>query len=285
LGCENSHADGFLEFITKMPEYSDIEVIGLHSEDTEAAKKLNEKFGVPVMASCDEAVGKVDGVIITARHGDKHYEFAKPYLDSCLPMFLDKPITVREDYALELLKTLKEKKIPVTGGSSLRYHYVVGQVKQAHQQQIAGPTVGGAFRAPLYPTSPHAGFFFYAQHLVEMVMEAFGRYPKAVQAFDDAGKNRTVLFHYDGFTVTGLYTNGGNEYYAARFSRNGSQGGYVPTNTKEGAQAEFEDYVNLLRGGEMAMSYEDLFAPVFVMNAIDRSVATGQLQTVVYSEG
>ena len=66
LGCENSHADAFMECIQKKPEFAHIEVLGVYSEDAEAAKKLGSKYSVPLMASYDEAVGKVDGVVITA---------------------------------------------------------------------------------------------------------------------------------------------------------------------------------------------------------------------------
>jgi len=113
LGCENSHANGFLDFITKDAAFADIQVVGVYSEDTEAAKKLNEKYGVPVMERVDAAVGQVDGVIITARHGDKHYEFAKPYIPSGVPMFIDKPITINEDEAVAFMQELKENNVPV----------------------------------------------------------------------------------------------------------------------------------------------------------------------------
>lgn len=284
LGCENSHANGFLDFITKDPEFSNLEVVGVYSEDTEAAQKLNEKYGVPVMATCDEAAGNADGVIITARHGDKHYDFAKPYIDSGVPMFVDKPITINEDEAIEFMHALKEKGTLVTGGSMLRFNFAVRQIATACQEEVGGKTIGGIVRAPLYPTNPNGGFFFYAQHLVEMVMTGFGRYPMAVQASEDNNKNRTVLFHYEDFTVTGFYTNGGNEYYAARFSRNGSQGGNVPTGTKEAQLAEFREFVQLLEGGKMVLSYKELLAPVFVMNAIERAVVSGGVEPVCYGE-
>ena len=283
LGCENTHANGFLDFITKNEEFKDIEVVGVFSEDTEAANKLNEKYGVPVMASCDEAVGKVDGIIVTARHGNKHYEFAKPYIASGVPMFIDKPITIDEAEAVAFMQELKENKVPVTGGSMLRFNYFVRQVGEATKAEVAGKTIGGIVRAPLYPTNPNGGFYFYAQHLVEMVMTGFGRFPQAVQCCVDGSLNRVVLFHYENFTVTGYYTNGGNEYYAARFSRIGSQGGYVPTNTQEPQLAEFREFVQLMyEGGKMVLSYEELIAPVFVMNAIERAAASGGVEPVCY---
>ena len=78
LGCENSHANAFLKFIREREEFSDVEVVGVYSDQKEAAEKLREQFGVPVLEDYGEAVGQIDGLIITARHGDNHYKYAKP---------------------------------------------------------------------------------------------------------------------------------------------------------------------------------------------------------------
>lgn len=285
LGCENSHADAFIECIQNDSEFSDIQVAGVYSEDTAAAERLHKNFGVPIMASADEAVGKVDGVVVTARHGGKHYSYAKPYIDSKVPMFIDKPITISEDEAVEFMYALKEKGVKVTGGSSLRHCFEVQQLKRACQDQPGGRTVGGIVRAPLNSDNPYGGFFFYSQHLAEMVMEIFGRFPSAVQVNTDVSGNRSVLFQYDDFNVSGLYTEGGNEYYAARFALNGSQGGVVAANImKEWHRSEFAEYASILRGGEMTLSYEELIAPVFVLAAIDRACAGSGCEAVCYGE-
>ena len=109
LGCENSHADNFLKFIKNREEFADVEVIGVYSDDLPAAEKLHEKFGVTVMNDYADAVGKIDGLVITARHGDNHYKYANPYIESGVPMFIDKPITVKEDEAIEFMRRLREK--------------------------------------------------------------------------------------------------------------------------------------------------------------------------------
>ena len=99
LGCENSHANNFLNFV-KDGRYPEAEVIGVYSDDTAAAEKLHDTFGVYVMKSFDEFVGEVDSVIVTARHGDNHYKYAAPYIASGVPMFMDKPITIQEEESL-----------------------------------------------------------------------------------------------------------------------------------------------------------------------------------------
>ena len=286
LGCENSHADAFMDCIQKKPDFSHIAVLGVYSEDAAAAKKLGEKFSVPVMASYDEAVGKVDGVVITARHGGQHYTLAKPYLSSGVPMFIDKPITIDEDEAVAFMNDLKAHGVKATGGSSLRHSYEVSAVKLANQLQTGGCTVGGIVRAPLKTDNPYGGFYFYSAHLVEMVLEAFGPAPEAVEVRTDSRGNRTVLFYYEGFIVTGLYTEGGNEYYIARFSLKGSQGGYVTsTASKEWFYREFKEFAALMDGSDPRLSRQALFASVFLLAAIDRACQSGKREPVCYREG
>ena len=165
LGCENSHANAFLKCIRDLPEFSDIEVFGVYSRETEAAELLREKFGVPVLSDYSEAVGKIDGLIITARHGDDHLTFAEPYIGTGIPMFIDKPITVTEEDALSLARSLKECRVKVCGGSSLKQDATVRKLKKAALEATGGKTVGGYVRAPYYSDSVYGGFYFYAQHL------------------------------------------------------------------------------------------------------------------------
>ena len=103
LGCENTHAKAFLKYITENEEFSDIEVFGVYSDDPEASKALHDTFGVPIMESYDAAVGQIDGLIVTARHGASHYKFAKPYIESGIPFFIDKPITISEEEAITFM--------------------------------------------------------------------------------------------------------------------------------------------------------------------------------------
>lgn len=285
LGCENSHADLFLQFMAEKPEFAGIEVAGVYSEERETAEKLRQRFGVPVMDNYDEAVGKVDGVIVTARHGDRHYTYAKPYLQTGVSLFVDKPVAIREEDALAMLAQTSQKGVKVTGGSCLRYATSVAEAKQAHIAAEGGRTVSGVVRAPLNCDVRYGGFYFYAQHVVDMVMEIFGHHPEAVQVSTDQNGVRTVIFKYEDFNAVGVYTEGSSEYYAVRFGVNGAQGGQV-TGQQLGDcfYTEFKKFYDLLFGGQMTESYEALFAPVFVMNAIDRATSTGKIETIQYGK-
>lgn len=282
LGCENSHADAFLKCIKEKEKFRDVSVIGVYSDDSSAAEKLNEKFGVPIMESYAEAVGKIDGLVITARHGDKHYKFAKPYIESGIPMFIDKPITINEDEAVEFMRELKMRGVRICGGSSLKQDEFVRKLKNERENEMGGKTLGGYVRAPYQSENEHGGFYFYAQHLVEMICEIFGRYPMSVTARKN-GSQIHVLFHYTDYDCVGLFCDRNYIYYASRMSEKGTSSFDIPA-TNEWFEREFCEFYKLLSGGEQTATYKDIAAPVFIMNAIDRALKSGREENVEYKE-
>ena len=273
LGCENSHADAFLKFIRDCEEFSDVEVVGVYSDEPAASQKLNATFGVPILADYTDAVGRVDGLVITARHGDNHYKYAKPYVDSGIPMFIDKPITVSEEEAVEFMRTLRDRGIRISGGSSLKQDRFVEQLKQDRVCEKDGATLGGFVRAPIQTESVYGGFFFYAQHLVEMVCEIFGRSPRSVTARRNHGQIH-VLFHYENYDCVGLYCNKSNVYFASRMAQKGADSFVIPA-TNDWFYKEFQEFYGILSGNEMTCEYKEFIAPVFIMNAIVRSLESG----------
>ena len=273
LGCENSHADAFLKFIGEKEEFRDIEVVGVYSDDSAASERLKTKFGVSVMKDYADAVGRIDGLVITARHGDNHFKYAKPYIDSCIPMFIDKPITVSEADATEFMGMLKQRGIPVSGGSSLKQDVFVRRLKEEAAREVGGKTLGGYVRAPYQSENEYGGFFFYAQHLVEMVCEIFGRFPRSVTAKRN-GKQIHVLFRYDNYDCVGLFCDKNNFYYASRMAENSASSFTIPVTT-DWYYREFKEFCGLLTGEAPTASYKEFIAPVFVMNAVFRSLETG----------
>lgn len=275
LGCENSHADHFLKFINTFPQYADYEVVGVYSDEKDACDKLHEQYGVPIMNSFDEAVGKIDGLIITARHGKYHYPYAKPYIASGIPMLIDKPITVDCDEAVEFMRELRDAGVKVCGGSSLRQAPEVQRIKRDIQNGFHGKTVGGVVRSPSVFKSPYGGFYFYSPHLVEMVLEAFGRYPNSVKTFH-VENNLTVIFRYDTFDIVGLYVEGKVNYHIERFTETESDGGQITEIGGIWFINEFAEFDALLEGKEQPLSYKDFIASIFVLRAIEKAWETGE---------
>ena len=278
LGCENSHANAFLREIRENAAYADVQVVGVYSDDAEAAQKLHDAFDVPVLAHYADAAGQIDGLIITARHGDNHYKYAKPYMESGIPMFVDKPITVSEQDAYEFAAELAKNHVRVSGGSSLGQDTYVAQLRKAAVEQVGGRTLGGFVRAPYQSVNAYGGFYFYAQHLVEMVCEIFGRFPLSVTAKQN-GDCIHVLFHYENFDCTGLFCDNNYNYAACRMSESGTECYAIPS-TGEWFAREFAEFYGVLGGNPSPLSYAEFFSPVFIMNAIDRSLQSGREEVV-----
>lgn len=275
IGCENSHANEFLKCIEA--KYKDIEVVGVYSDDTEAANKLNAKFGVKVAESYDEFAGNVDGIVVTARNGADHYKFAKPYMKYGIPMYIDKPITNTEEDAIQLKKDLMEYNVPVCGGSVLRYPQLIQDLKKVVREETYGEVYGGFFRAPINLQNDYGNFYFYSQHLVQMMGEVFGYFPTYVQAFKN-GKVINCVARYDKYDVNLIYVDGISTYFAgvntlekACIDKFGFDGCF---------EKEFASFYNILTGGNQEQTYDEFIAPVFILNAIERSLNSGRLEIV-----
>lgn len=113
-----------------------------------------------------------------------------------------------------------------------------------------------------------------------MVCEIFGRYPKSVLT-TVADQQTTVIVRYDGFDAVGVYLEDNYVYYAARFAEHGVHGGTVKLGEgNDWFYHEFDEYHTLLCGGAQTVSYRDFIAPVFILNAIKRSIDSGHEEKV-----
>ena len=122
IGSENSHAMAFSEIfnINNKEQYPDIQVVAIYGEDQAASEAVRDKCGVEIM-NPEEMLGKVDAIMVTSRDGALHAGYAKPFIEAGIPAFVDKPLTRDVDEAIALMRLAKEKKVPIVGGSSLKY--------------------------------------------------------------------------------------------------------------------------------------------------------------------
>ena len=276
LGCENSHANTFIDFVVDKKVVNDVEFIGVYSEDAEAMAKLTDKYGIPGVDSVDAFVGKVDGIIITARNGANHYKYAKPYIESGIPMFIDKPITNESSEAVEFMRDLKAHGVKISGGSCLMYANYIQKLKEIAGKE-ENELFGGHFSAPMSYENAYGGFPFYAQHLVQMVTAVFGNKVNSLHAFKN-GKAINIVFHYDKFNVTAEYVDRRYNYYASVSTAEGIE--FSEFNLDGTFLAEFMEYYNLLKGNIPSEDYSEFIVPVFIINAIERAIVSGKEEPV-----
>ncbi len=284
LGCENSHANLFLDFIRDNEKYADVEVIGVYSHEKEPMEKLNEKYGVKMMSSYDEAVDEVDGIIVVARHGDNHYKYASPYLKKGIPMFIDKPVTVNEEEAVKFMKECRENGVRITGGSCCIHDADVLELRREIEENVNGEVHGGFVSAPISMENDFGGYFFYAQHLIAIMQTIFGLRPNSVKT-EKEGKHFTALYRYDNFGVTALYTEGCYKYHATVVAQDGISARNPDIVFANPCFAEeFDHYYRLLCGEEQKVSYRDFISAVHIMNATFRALESGNEEKINYAE-
>ena len=286
IGTENSHADSFAAAFNKPDEngnykYPDCRVTCVWGHYDDANKRIAENFGVEkIAASLEEIADSVDAVMITARDGKFHAEFALPFIERGKPAFIDKPFTVNIDEAVNLVKLAKAKGVKLCGGSSLKHSKNIKEIAEI-VRNAGDELLGGSLSANLQIHSEYSGFFFYASHLVEMTLNSFGHNPKTITA-TRTGECVTATINYGDFSVSNHFLGGVPDYTATVYKKNGS---VQTTVSLDGVfDKECGDFVNMIRTGEMPETYEQLIAPVCYMNAVKKAYETGEKVEIKFGE-
>jgi hypothetical protein len=88
-----------------------------------------------------------------------------------------------------------------------------------------------------------------------------------------------VLFHYEQYDCVGMLCDHNYAYAACRMSESGAECLNIP-NTEDWYAREFAEFYGLLNGKAQPLCYEEFFSPVFILNAIDRSLQSGREELV-----
>ena len=278
LGTENSHAHAFATLIKNEEKYKDIEIVGVYGYDDEANKRLlDDGLVTRVAKNYDEFLNEVDAVLVPARHGDHHHEYALPYVKKGIHAFIDKPFTVDLDKANELVAVAKESGALLCGGSSLKFLDDVKPMKRfADMHKKEGKLVGGSVGAPVSMVNEYGGFYFYSQHLIEIMLTIFGTDVKKVFAkCDDKTKNRiSCIFDYGDYDVTAHFYD--SYYYTASvYSKEGSKD-MSTSNCIYCYENELDECFEMVRTGKMPDSFDRLLLPLKILHAIEESYLEGK---------
>ena len=280
LGTENSHCMAFAKLIAGDPEYADIELVGVYGYDAESNKKILDAG----LAGCaaqkpEDFLGKVDAIMVTARHGDLHYEYALPYVKEGIPAFIDKPFTVDLEKGRALISAAEKSGSLLCGGSSLKFLKELDPVREAVKEGIVK---GGYVSAPVNMINEYGGFYFYSQHLIEMMTSVFGADIKAVCAnlVSEESNRLMVTFQYDGFDVAGQYYNGYT--YSAAAVTDKTAVFASSANVTYLYKTELTEFAEMVRTARLPRPLGELLKPVVIEHAIEESYKTGKRVAVAF---
>ncbi len=279
LGTENSHAMAFAKTMNLPDEktgerlYPDFKVVACYALEKEPSQKIVEACGddIVIMESPEEMVDLVDCAMITSRHGKYHKDFAMPFLKAGKPCFIDKPFTVSVEDAKELVELIEKNNLLVTGGSGCKFVPQLDDFIREMQRGDIGDVVSAVINFPGDRASEYAGIFFYGQHLIEMVIHAFGEEIRSVACFEKAG-HLTAIARYDAIDVVMNFTPA-NRYLAVAY---GKKGNIVRELDISGIYpAEVANFVKMIRTQSLPVPLNRIVLPVYVLNAMEKSLSEG----------
>ncbi|MEM2756500.1 MAG: Gfo/Idh/MocA family oxidoreductase [Candidatus Bathyarchaeia archaeon] len=142
--------------------------------------QLLKEFGVEIVDSAEEMIGKVDAIMLEQQEGGLHLEVAKPFIEEGIPLFIDKPFTCSVADAKKIFELAHSYDTPVFSSSSLRYALEVQDLKSRGD---LGEVLGAETYSPaiLHPRNP--GLFNYGIHGVEMLYAIMGIGCESVRCF------------------------------------------------------------------------------------------------------
>lgn len=270
LGTENSHAAHFAAAIAE-GLFPELALMGVYGDEAGNEKVKAVCPDIRFADSYTDFLGKVDGVMVTARHGGLHLPYARPYLEQGLPVWIDKPICASIEDMRTLAALSKEYSAPICGGSSLVHTEGVRALAE-YARDPEFKVVGGNVTAPVDLANPYGNFWFYSQHLVQMITAIFGDDIISVTAVKGETHVRAEYF-YDRFSVTAFY---GTGYTACVYKERGRTECVKIALPKDYIVPELREFEQMLKTKKMPVPYRSFAAPVFIIDATIRAFETGR---------
>ena len=281
VGAENSHSAAVARTLNVHKRVPGCRVVAIWGETAAFAKKAAQSGQIPtIVKNPADMIGRIDGVMVDHRHAKYHLPAAEPFLKAKLPLFIDKPFSYRLAEGKKFLARARRMKVPVVSYSSVPTSKCFVAFKR--QVDKAGEACAVTTAGPCDVQSQYGGIFFYGIHQVDVLLELFGIDVVAVSVEQvKKGASAVATLHWkDGLT-------GAMHCLATR-----QTGFQVSVNTSDGPMgvklesdpdpylAGVKRFCKMFKTGVEPIEHRRFLAPIAVLEAMEKSVATGKLVSV-----
>ncbi|MEQ9221553.1 MAG: Gfo/Idh/MocA family oxidoreductase [Cyclobacteriaceae bacterium] len=278
IGAENSHTRGFGKLFNIEKKFPGVEVKYVWGETEAFAKDAMEKGAIPKMVKDpEEMLGKIDALIVDHRHGKFHLPAAKSFVEAGIPSFIDKPFCYRLDEGVEFLKMARRVGTPVTSFSSIAQNEETFDV--AEQIKELGPVNQVIRSGRVDINSEYGGVFFYGAHTIQPLMYMFDDQIEKVRIIKNGENSGASLVFSSGMLASLVFTT--KAYGWQTFIE--TDKGIVELKPRVEAQypgRNYTDMVEMFRTGKEPRSHESILHGVAVLEALEKSVESGQWEQV-----
>lgn len=171
---------------------------------------LAEKYGVKMVASIRELVEQVDAILLESVDGRRHLPELREVVEAIrqrnaaaaasasktLPVFIDKPFAASLADAKEMVRIVRENKIPCFSSSALRYE--ANLQKFLAEKDKLGKVQGCDAYSPAHLEKTNPGFFWYGIHGTEILYTIMGRGCRTVRCASTPAGDVAVGVWADG---------------------------------------------------------------------------------------
>jgi hypothetical protein len=207
IGLDTSHAIAFTELINgaqAADELARCRVVAAYppgSPDIESSvvrvpqyTERMRQLGVEIVASIDQLLTRVDGVLLETNDGRPHLQQLRPVLAAKKPVFVDKPVAGSLSDAIKMFAEAEAEGVPLFSSSSLRFSRATQQVRQG----AIGQVVGCDAYSPCSLEPTHPDLFWYGIHGVETLFTVMGPGCERVVRISSEGTDVVVGQWNDG---------------------------------------------------------------------------------------
>jgi len=158
------------------------------------SKSIAASSGIENIAEkAEDMMGKVDGVILARDDAEFHVEIAKPFIEAGIPIFIDKPLAIKQ----EDLNWFEEQHIAgkfIMSCSSMRY---------ANECRVVKQNLGALGRLELVTAVGKKDWLKYGVHMVEALFATLDDPEVAtVQHIGERGKDVVHITFENGLPAT-----------------------------------------------------------------------------------
>jgi len=191
IGLDTSHCGAFAKIFGEHPEWG-VRVTAAYpsfSPDVESSagrieqykKLLSETHHVKLVESIEQLLESSDVIMIESVDGRRHLKELKAVATAGKPTFVDKPFAASLADAKEMVRIIKEHKLPCFSSSSLRFDSAFQGVL-ADRANKFGKILGVDVYSPAHLEKTNPGLFWYGIHGVEILYTLMGRGCKSVSS-------------------------------------------------------------------------------------------------------
>lgn len=278
LGSDNSHALAFAKLCNLPDEngnylYDDVRVTAIYgfNDTPEHTKRVADRGQIETIVSApEEFFGLVDAVMVVYKSGKYHVPHILPFIEKGYPVWIDKPIAESLEDVKKLREAVEKNNALITGGSTLKYNYEILTLQNKVKSGELGEVSGGYMNFPGDLNCEYGGIFFYGSHLSEMCLSVFGYDVQSVYASTVDPLNTMVIVKYADKEVALNFNYKAKEY--ALVVLGSEKNAVMELDISIIYKLGFHKFVEMLRSKKMPLSFDDLVKPVYMLNAIQKSL-------------